>query len=405
MSVKCYFCSMDKGIIKQIAIKMYTRRLTYSEVKYGYLRIVKEYHNQCPNPNENIVINSPKGTVVKRMHSTQIGRIDGMTELYKVNEVETGDEVTIKFNNKEAIDISFNKGKDLLQFRQEKEGGKKLITILDEIRELISKHTYLFCRNEMNVRIEIIEPIFKALGWDLPNLNREKSCHKRTDDKKKPSFGKRADYALYKDGKCVLIIEAKSIEKELDKKYREKLSQDYMCEDSLNTKYGILTNGIIWLVCNQKAEIVKSINIMPKQENNAEIESFFNLFHKDKINELEITEEQEQYEPIDWGQSFKIIERDSLSPIEEGSPTDILVTFVKKHFDQVWELQQNNRFVVPVVSTKRTDFRESQEPEKYEKDGKTYYITKDHNTYLKRFLIQQIIVEAKIDAIIDPKLP
>ena len=52
---------------------MYSRRLTYSEVKYGYLRIIKEYSDQYPNPGENIIVNGAK----LKMHSSQPGRIDG----------------------------------------------------------------------------------------------------------------------------------------------------------------------------------------------------------------------------------------------------------------------------------------------------------------------------------------
>lgn len=375
-------------------MKKYSRRLTYSEVKYGYLRIEKDYADQCPKPGHSIRIKCNNYDESKKTHSTQIGRIDGLTELYKKHNVETGYQATIEFADKDKITISFNQGEDLLAIRQEKKEKKELLSVIDEIRELISKHTYLFCRNETNVCIEIIEPILDSLGWNLPNLNREKSCH-----------SKKADYALYKDGKCILVIEAKSIERGLNKDEQNQLL-NYM--DQLNSKFGILTNGLIWQVYelvenenNNSIKKIRSINIMPKDEKDNEIDSFFKCLCYNSFNiQFNSEEKADDCESINWNKPFKI-EENGLPTIEDETPTQTFLNFIKRHFKEVKELQENNRFVITVVASKTDELGENPQYEKYE----GLFINTKTNTYLKRMLIQQIMIEKNISATIKPILP
>ncbi|MBR6848309.1 MAG: type I restriction enzyme HsdR N-terminal domain-containing protein [Bacteroidales bacterium] len=371
----------------------YKRRLTYSEVKYGYLRIEKEYSNRCPKPGEKITIQNYEGNF--KMHSTQIGRIDGLTALYKNHKIDVGNIATITFLSKNVISIGFSAGDDLLKLRQESIEKTPLLTIIENIRELISKHTYLFCRNEMNVRIEIIEPIFNALGWNLPDLNREKTCHRR-----------RADYALYKNGECVLVIEAKAIQTNLNKSEGDQL-RDYMQPENLNTKYGILTNGYLWQIRSQEnGDIIKSIDIMNTEEDE-KIESFFNSFSKNTISkQFSIEKETVHCKPKNWEESFSIKENNSI--IKGKNPTETFLQFIETHIDSVIRLQQNNRFMITVVSSQKEDFiTEPIEPKKIDYPQgakKNLFITRYHNTYLKRMIIQQIIVEDNIKATIEPPL-
>lgn len=267
-----------------------------------------------------------------------------------------------------------------------------LLSVINNVQTLISKYTYLFCNNEMNVRIEIVEPILKALGWDFLDLNREKTCKR-----------KRADYALYKDGYCFTVIEVKSIEKELNKCDEIQL---FNYVSRLNASYGILTNGYIWQIRDNKEGIViKSIDLLNSE--NGKIESFFRCFDKNAFCKVPI-KDTFFCESTDWNQPFFI--RGNDFRIEKEDPTNTFVEFIIKYIDLVFELQQNNRFEKKFVSPNKADFKTTRgqkrtEPKKIQYNGKILYITKDHNTYFKRFVIQQIIVEGSINATIEPQLP
>lgn len=121
-------------------MKSYSRRLTYSEVKYGYLRIEKDYADQCPNPGENIIVNGAK----LKMHSSQPGRIDGLTELYKINKAKIGENASIIFKSRNEITVSFGKGADIFELENKVLHEQTSMTkILERIRELCkTKHTY-----------------------------------------------------------------------------------------------------------------------------------------------------------------------------------------------------------------------------------------------------------------------
>ena len=266
-----------------------------------------------------------------------------------------------------------------------------LLTVIKNVQTLVSKYTYLFCNNEMNVRIEIVEPILKALGWGFLDLNREKTCYSR-----------RADYALNKDGKCFLVIEVKSIEKDLNKCDEIQL---FNYVSRLNAFYGILTNGHIWQIRDNKEGIViKSIDLINSE--NGKIESFFKCFEKNDFCKAP-KKDTIFCESTDWNLPFCIQESDFR--INKTNPTDTFVEFIKKHIDLVIKLQQNNRFEKTVVSANKDDFKTKngnlRKTQKIKYQQKPLYITKDHNTYFKRFVIQQIIVEGNINATIEPQLP
>ena len=266
-----------------------------------------------------------------------------------------------------------------------------LHSVIKNIQALISKYTYLFCNNEMNVRVEIVEPILKALGWDFLDLNREKTCH-----------GRRSDYALYKDGKCFLVIEVKSIEKDLNKCDEIQL---FNYVSRLHAFYGILTNGHIWQIRDEEGIVTKSIDLI--NSGVEKIEAFFRCFDKNVFCQ-DPQKDSKFCESTNWNQPFIIKESDSM--IKKSCSTDTFVEYIKKHIDIVFALQQNNRFEKVVVSANKNDFKTKKnktrnEPASIKYEGKTLYITKDHNTYFKRFVIQQIIVEGNVDATIEPKIP
>lgn len=379
-------------------MKMYSRRLTYSEVKYGYLRIIKDYSDQFPNLGENIIVNGVK----LKMHSSQPGRIDGLTELYKKNKAKIGENASIIFKSGNEITISFGNGEDIFELENKVlHEQTSMSQILERIRELCKTKTYLFCYNETNVRIELIEPILGILGWRIPDLTREIKCS---------ASRRKADFALFKDGRCIFVIEAKSIDKPLNQKafdQNEIQLRNYLADPRfIDAKYGVLTNGQVWQIRDKNGQnIIKSIDILAdgkEDEIEAEISDFFNVLKKDNDfdnpkNVLK-PETRPHYEANDRTTAFKIT-RSGKPDIQGKDPTATFRIFLEEYRDEIKELQDKNRFVVKVLSESKKDLRNPKEGEG-KLSGKKYYTTGDHSTYLKRMIIQQIIDESHLDAVI-----
>jgi len=110
---------------------------------------------------------------------------------------------------------------------------------LTQIMEKIKNYRSIYEQNEMAVRSGIIEPILKILGWDTANLA-EVQPNKSIEE------GGIPDYSLIKDGKPVLFVEAKKMSVDIDQK--EVISQLVKYSNSEGTEYGILTNGIVWML-------------------------------------------------------------------------------------------------------------------------------------------------------------
>lgn len=375
---------------------IYLKRLTPSEIKYYYLKIEKAKCDLCPKPGECIIVN---GTKLK-MHSKQEGRIDGLAKIYKNKDAKIGDVVTVTFISKNEISITFRGGKDVFELENEEFCEQTTLQdTLEKIREKCKTKTYLFDNNETNVRIELIEPILKILGWHLPNLLREAKCK---DSKRK------ADFALFKESKCVLIIEAKSIDKALNQKafdHKEIQLNNYLTDPRFkNAKYGILTNGQVWQIRNKSGKtIIKSIDILAdgqEEDIEKEINEFFNIFKADSFNGKEEIEPETRhhYTANDRTSHFKIIINDEV--IKGEDPTATFTLFLEKYHEEIKKLQDENRFAVKIISEKAGELRNDKEASNT-LNGKKYYTTGDHSTYLKRMIIQQIIDELGLEARIE----
>ena len=70
----------------------------------------------------------------------------------------------------------------------------------------------------------------------------------------------------------------------------------------------------------------------------------------------------------------------------------------KEHLEDVIRLQDENRFSVTILSTKADELRNSS-PVTHK--DKTYYITGDYSTFLKRMIIKQIINELNLNAAVE----
>jgi len=110
--------------------------------------------------------------------------------------------------------------------------------VLASIVEKIKKFRSLYEQSEMAVRDQIINPILKSLGWDTekpedvrPNVSTEEGV---------------PDYSLIKNGKTILFVEAKKLSIEIER--REFISQLGKYCYSEGKKYGVLTNGSLWIL-------------------------------------------------------------------------------------------------------------------------------------------------------------
>jgi len=111
---------------------------------------------------------------------------------------------------------------------------------LELVVERMKKYRSLYEQNEMAVRDQIINPILKDedIGWDpekpedvQPNVSMEEGV---------------PDYSLIKNDKKVLFLEAKKLSVDIER--REVISQLAKYCFGEGMKYGVLTNGAIWIL-------------------------------------------------------------------------------------------------------------------------------------------------------------
>jgi hypothetical protein len=110
--------------------------------------------------------------------------------------------------------------------------------MLAQIVEKIKKFRSLYEQNEMAVRDQIVNPILRNLGWNpenpeevQPNVSTEEGV---------------PDYSLIKNGKKILFVEAKKLGVDIEQ--REVIRQLAKYSFSEGTKYGVLTNGAVWVL-------------------------------------------------------------------------------------------------------------------------------------------------------------
>ncbi|QJA06608.1 hypothetical protein FVE67_07275 [Thermosulfurimonas marina] len=109
---------------------------------------------------------------------------------------------------------------------------------LETVVERVKKYRSFYEQNEMAVRDQIVNPILRALGWNpenpeevQPNISTEEGV---------------PDYSLIKDGNKVLFIEAKKLSVDIEQKDVIRQLAKYCFGEGM--KYGVLTNGAIWIL-------------------------------------------------------------------------------------------------------------------------------------------------------------
>lgn len=110
--------------------------------------------------------------------------------------------------------------------------------VLNLIVEKIKKFRSLYEKNEQAVRDQIVNPILRNLEWNpenpeevQPNISTEEGV---------------PDYSLFKNGKRILFVETKKLSVDVEQK--EIIRQLAKYSFSEGTKYGVLTNGAVWIL-------------------------------------------------------------------------------------------------------------------------------------------------------------
>lgn len=105
-----------------------------------------------------------------------------------------------------------------------------LIQVIQNISNRVCKYPSIFQGNETQTRYSLINPLLKALGWDIEDPEQVRLEYMY------------ADYALFTGGKSIMKIEAKSLNTDL----KSGLSQsiNYCIQDG--TPYFAVTDGRRW---------------------------------------------------------------------------------------------------------------------------------------------------------------
>lgn len=110
-----------------------------------------------------------------------------------------------------------------------------LVSAIRTARSAIDKHRADLSKNEIRTRNILIDPVLRALGWDVSVWEDVEVEH--------GAGKKRVDYALLgTDGKPLVLIEAKKLDEELNSKRTQMLT--YCTE--LGVRHGVLTDGNCW---------------------------------------------------------------------------------------------------------------------------------------------------------------
>ncbi len=109
---------------------------------------------------------------------------------------------------------------------------------LEVVVERMKKFRSLYEQNEMAVRDQIINPILRSFEWNpenpqevQPNVSTEEGI---------------PDYSLIKNGNKVLFLEAKKLSVDIEQKEVIRQLAKYCFGEGM--KYGVLTNGAIWIL-------------------------------------------------------------------------------------------------------------------------------------------------------------
>lgn len=174
---------------------------------------------------------------------------------------------------------------------------------------------------EEDTKIAVIQPfINNVLGYNTANLNEVKS-EVNTD------YGSfKIDYAIFKDGAPIILIECKKCADILDKKYLNQLKTYYPGIKGAKSKFGILTNGIQYQFYTdiQDENILDSkpffeFNLLNINDSDIKILSYFNK-SEDINNARQIAEELKKRKDL----------RNKIEELLEDPPKDFVKFMAKQ---------------------------------------------------------------------------
>ncbi len=111
----------------------------------------------------------------------------------------------------------------------------EFICLIERLRERAEKHRDYLANNEAATRACLVDPVLRLLGWDVSDP--EQVCVEYKVE------GKSADYALMRDGKPLILIEAKS----LGAKLKDDFWQLAVYAAKTGAVLGVMTNGDEWV--------------------------------------------------------------------------------------------------------------------------------------------------------------
>ena len=250
------------------------------------------------------------------------------------------------------------------------------------LRRVFKENEWCFRASEENVRVELIDPILKVLGWNIPYLKRED--HNR-------------DYVLCREKyaskeSTQIIIEAKKYKEQLFMGDNEKANvkdneQLYDYLDRAGINFGILTNGIRWCLFHKK-EYQGEIDITKSELDH--ICKFFKLISFDFIKKNEICNFDLSFIPKnneDYAPSVIIIDGKEYHSQCQAC-YEIARMSLEKKPEELFDIE----FFRDIVF-KRTDeyyyLKASRLNTPYEKDNSKFLIG-DYGIYEKLTLLQEI---------------
>jgi len=114
----------------------------------------------------------------------------------------------------------------------------ELKTTLQQILEKMKKFLSLYEQNEAAVREQLVAPMLRILGW-----NPEDPEEVRPNERVEEGY---PDYSLYKNGEIALVMEVKNLGEDIqDEKNLRQLGRYCFARGA---KYGVLTNGGMWIL-------------------------------------------------------------------------------------------------------------------------------------------------------------
>lgn len=111
---------------------------------------------------------------------------------------------------------------------------ENMLTLIEKLRERIDSHDDALKKNEMLTRYALIDPLLRELGWDTEDPDVVVPEYR--------SDGGRPDYALRKEGKPIIMLEAKSLDTPLKDAVKQVIN--YCMHDG--TEYSAVTDGRRW---------------------------------------------------------------------------------------------------------------------------------------------------------------